>query len=33
MMPTFVFSKGGETLGEMAGADPDKLTATVEHYA
>ena len=33
MMPTFVFSKGGAKLGEIAGADPDKLTAAVEQLS
>ena len=33
MMPTFVFSRNGGKLDEMAGADKDKLVQLVELYA
>eukprot|EP01047_Picozoa_sp_COSAG01_P075356 COSAG01_NODE_12891_length_1668_cov_28.646272_3_plen_49_part_00 len=29
MMPTFIFSRGGERLHEFAGADGNQLTSTV----
>ncbi|GAA6000320.1 hypothetical protein JCM10207_007960 [Rhodosporidiobolus poonsookiae] len=31
-MPTFVVFKGGEKIGTVVGADPNKLKAALEHH-